>query len=97
VNGDRDSRHGTAEEQQHDRQPSHPQRASGPSAAARRTVASGGVEVVARRAAADRVAQLVLDPERLTQVLFRLLRLPGAEMERAELVVRPRLSGQVRA
>ena len=96
MNGERDSCRSTAEEQEHDRERGHPHGPSVTSSASLRSVAAGGVEVVARRAPADRVAELVLDPERLAQVPLRLLGLPGAEMERPKLVVRPRLSGQVR-
>jgi len=50
---------------------------------------------VQRRAAADRVPDLILDPKGLAQMLLCLLRLPRAEMERAELVMGPRLSRKV--
>jgi hypothetical protein len=60
-----------------------------------RNVALGGVEVVARRATSGKVAEPLLEPEGLAEMLRCITGLAGAEVQRAELVVRPPLTGLV--
>jgi hypothetical protein len=59
------------------------------------TIATRAVEVVPRPAADDSSPKALLYPDRLAEKLLRRLRLAGAEVERAELVKRPRLSAVI--
>src|SRR5205823_1333178 len=88
ADAERDARAARAQPDEECRQQGEAQEPVWRSDSAPRKLALGSVQVVARRTPAGDVAELLLDPKRLFQVLPGLLCVARAEVQRAELVVR---------